>query len=272
VVAAKLADGTSLEADAFVVAVPFNVARDWMKGPILTLDPSLGNMHLLTSEPMASLHIRFKKKLEGLPREHVFFHGGVYGLSFIDVAQIWNDRGPTELSFIASNFAPLAAESDEDATKALLEEAKQYLPFEDADIAWRELESNVASPLFLNTIGAWPNRPSVETQAPNLFFAGDYVKNPIDLACMEGAVHTGLDAARAVLAKAGAEDLPEIAFPPTYSRALLLAVRAGLFPATVAAYVAARVAEATGKVWVPKTAQRERVDRGTKAREGGSDA
>jgi hypothetical protein len=218
---------------------------------------------------MASLHVRFKKKLEGLPREHVFLHGGVYGLSFIDVAQIWKDRGPTELSFIASNFAGLAADSDEDAIGALLGEAKQYLPFEDKDIEWRALASNVNSPLFLNTIGAWPNRPSVETLAPNLFFAGDYVKNPIDLACMEGTVHTALEAARAILVKGGERDLPEVLDPPTYSRALLLAVRAGLFPATAVAYLAARIAEARGAIWAPKTAHRQQVERG---RHGGSDA
>src|SRR5262249_13978744 len=150
---------------------------------------------------------------------------------------IWpGNDGATQFSFIASNFAPLAADSEEDATKALLTEVKQYLPIQDADIDWRHLCPNVTSPLFLNTIGAWPNRPNVETLAPNLFFAGAYGKNPIDLACMEGTVHTALEAARAILVKAGATDIPAVLDPPTYSRALLLAVRAGLLPATVVAY------------------------------------
>ena len=52
---------------------------------------------------------------------------------------------------------------------------------------------------FINTIGAWPNRPTARTFAKNLYVAGDYAKNPIDLACMEGAVYASLHAARALL-------------------------------------------------------------------------
>jgi hypothetical protein len=267
VTGAKLADGSALRGDAFVLAVPLEVARRFVDHDVLALDPSLGNMHLLSAEPMSALHVRFRRKIADIPREHVFFHGGAYGLSFIDVSQIWQGRSETtELSFIASNFAPLASLADADATRVLLDEARQYLPFDDADLDWTVLNSNLTKPLFINTIGAWPNRPSARTLAPNLYVAGDFVKNPIDLACMEGAVHSALQAARALLHAAGERDLPTPAHPPTYPRALLLLLRAGLFPAAAAAYLVARVTEAKGRRAPARTTHRQRVERGKRGR------
>jgi hypothetical protein len=234
-----------ITADAFVLAVPFEVARGWIAEPLFTLDPSLGNMHLLEAQPMSALHVRTKKRIPGLPREHVFFHGGAFGLSFIDVAPLWSGWEGSELSFIASNFAPLRGLSEEGATRALLAEISDYLPLRDSDIVDTVLNTNVSTPLFINTIGAWPNRPTARTFAKNLYVAGDYAKNPIDLACMEGAVHASLQAARALLRDAGVTTkLPEPEVPPVPSRALLLALRAGLFPAVVAAYGTSRIVEA----------------------------
>lgn len=248
VAAVRLADGSRLEGDRFVLATPFEVSRRFVDGPLFELDPSLGDMHWLEAQPMAALHVRLNERLEGLPREHVFFHGGKFGLSFVDVAPLWGTSGvPTELSFIASNFAPLQRLSNADATKALLAEIKEYLPLEDAQIRDVVLNPNVDVPLFINTIGAWPNRPSARSKAPNLYLAGDHVRNAIDLACMEGAVHAALQAARALLEDDGAEDLPSILEPPTWPRPLLVAARLAMLPLVTVSTAVARVAEVFGR-------------------------
>ncbi len=247
VAAVKIGD-ERLTADAFVLAVPFEVARGWVDDKLFALDPALGNMHLLEAQPMSSLHVRTKKRLPQMPREHVFFHGGAYGLSFIDVAPLWSGWEGSELSFISSNFAPLRALSEEAATRVLLGEIFDYLPIKDQDIADVVINTNVTTPLFINTIGAWPNRPTARSHAKNLYVAGDYAKNGIDLACMEGAVQASLHAARALLQDAGVTSgLPEPLQPPVPSRALLLALRAGLLPAVLVAYAAARVSEVVAK-------------------------
>ena len=244
-IAAVKVGAERITADAFVLAVPFEVARAWVDEPLFTADPSLGNMHLLEAQPMSALHVRTKKRIPNMPREHVFFHGGAFGLSFIDVAPLWSGWEGSELSFIASNYAPLRGLSEDGATRALLAEIRDYLPLEDADIVDTVINTNVATPLFINTIGAWPNRPTARTFAKNLYVAGDYAKNPIDLACMEGAVYAALHAARALLHDAGVTaDVREPEVPPVPSRALLLALRAGLFPAVVAAYGTSRLVEA----------------------------
>ncbi len=242
------------EADAFVIATPLEVTKNFIDGPLFEGDPALGNIHDLEARPMSALHVRLKKKLPGLPREHVFFHDGAFGLSFIDISQIWEptrsvppDGGEakgaenTVLSFIASNFVPLQGLSDEDATKALMGEVMQYLPIAPADVESTVLNTNVRVPLFINTIGAWGNRPEARTKIRNLYVAGDYAQNKIDLACMEGAVSAAISAAGALLEDNGEHDVPAPAVPPEWPRALLLFARVGLFPVRFCASVIARV-------------------------------
>lgn len=240
-------EATAREADAFVIATPLEVTRGFIDGPLFVGDPSLGNIHDLEARPMSALHVRLKKKLAGIPREHVFFHDGAFGLSFIDVSQIWPpesgkpEEQNTVLSFIASNFAPLIGLSDADATKALMGEVMQYLPIEPDDVDGTPvLNSNVNVPLFINTIGAWGSRPEPRTKIKNLYIAGDYVQNKIDLACMEGAVSAAIYASSAFLSDHGEHDVPIPAVPPEWPRALLLLGRAALFPVRLTANLIAR--------------------------------
>ena len=235
------------EADAFVVAVPFEVARKWVDGDVFRGDPALGNINDLEARPMSALHVRLKKRLPNIPREHVFFHEGAYGLSFIDVAQIWEGEPNSVLSFIASNFVPLMNLSDEDATKALLVEIMQYLPITEADIDGTPvLNNNVNVPLFINTIAAWGNRPVPRTKIPNLYVAGDFVQNQIDLACMEGAVSAALAASAAFLEDQGEKDLPVVQVPPVYPRPLLLLGKAMMLPVVALATSIARISSLFG--------------------------
>jgi len=238
-------ESTPREADAFVIATPLEVTRTFIDGPVFQGDPALGNIHDLEARPMSALHVRLNKKLEGIPREHVFFHDGAFGLSFIDTSQIWeSENDHTVLSFIASNFAPLIGLSDSDATKALMVEIMQYLPITEADVAETPvLNSNVNVPLFINTIGAWGNRPEPRTKIKNLYIAGDYVQNQIDLACMEGAVSAAISAAGAFLEDQGVTNVPKPDVPAEWPRALLLAGRAALFPIRLTANLIARTAE-----------------------------
>ena len=85
--------------------------------------------------------------------------------------------------------------SEEGAKDLLLEEIGEYLPIAPADVESWELNTNTDVPLFINTIGAWPNRPRPKSRVKNLYLAGDFVKNAIDLACMEGAVSAALETA-----------------------------------------------------------------------------
>ena len=121
--------------------------------------------------------------------------------------------------------------SEEGAKDLLLEEIGEYLPITPADVESWELNPNTDVPLFINTIGAWPNRPRPKSKIKNLYLAGDFVKNAIDLACMEGAVSAALETAGQILADHGeTESLPVVQVPPVWPRVLMVAARILLIP------------------------------------------
>jgi protoporphyrinogen oxidase len=240
-----LRDGTELSGDVYALCTPFEVTRTWLREGLYQADPELGNMHSLEAQPMAALHLRLRKELPDLPREHVFLHGSHFALSFIDVSRIWPGLdGKPELSFISSNYAPLNAIGEEVAKELLLEEIGEYLPIAAADVESAELNSNIGLPLFINTIGAWPNRPRPKSKVPNLYIAGDFVRNAIDLACMEGAVCAALEAAGHILADQGESGpLPVVQTPPVWPRALLVTARILLIPVVALARLLAAAEE-----------------------------
>jgi hypothetical protein len=121
-----------------------------------------------------------------------------------------------------------------------LKEISEYLPITPEDVESWELNPNTNVPLFINTIGAWPNRPKPKTKIKNLYLAGDYVKNAIDLACMEGAVSAALEASAQILSDHGeAESLPVVQVPSVWPRVLLVFARILMIPVVAVARVIA---------------------------------
>jgi len=248
VTAIGLRDGTELSADIYALCTPIEVTRTWLHDHLYKADPELGNMHFLEAQPMAALYLRLRRELPDLPREHVFLHGSYYALSFIDVGRHWKrldgEHGGHQLSFISSNYSPLNEVSKEGAKDLLLEEISEYLPITPADVESWELNPNTDVPLFINTIGAWSNRPRPKTTIKNLYLAGDYVKNAIDLACMEGAVSAALEAAAQILSDHGeTESLPVVQIPAEWPRALLVLARILIVPFVAVARVIAWLEE-----------------------------
>jgi hypothetical protein len=245
VAAVSLRDGTEVSADVYALCTPFEVTRTWLHDSLYQADPELGNMHFLEAQPMAALHLRLRKELPDLPREHVFFHGSHYALSLIDVSRLWNGHyGKPELSFISSNYGPLNEVSEEGAKDLLLEEIGEYLPITPADVESWELNPNTAVPLFINTIGAWPNRPGAKSKVKNLYLAGDFARNAIDLACMEGAVSAALATAGQILADRGGTESPPVAqVPPVWPRVWMVLARIVLIPVVAVARLIAWLEE-----------------------------
>jgi phytoene dehydrogenase-like protein len=230
-------------ADTFVVTTPLEVTREFITDDIYDLDPSLGSLSHLEADPMSALHIYFTETLPDIPREHVFLHGGNYGLSFIDVSQIWSGYPNTVLSFIASHFVPLTHVSEADAKEHILSEIEEYLPIDRSKISKMELRSNVDTPLFINTVGAWGNRSRATTRIDNLYMAGDWVKNDADLACMEGAVRSALQAVKAIRDESGHNDAPGPIAATKYPRLLFVILRWAMIPFIALTYLIARFME-----------------------------
>jgi hypothetical protein len=93
------------------------------------------------------------------------------------------------------------------AIRIIIEDLRRFIDFDDDDIdlAKTYLQMNDRDPLFLNEVGSEPWRPQTRTEISNLFLAGDFVDNDIGVVTVEGAVFSGLCAARAVQAQAQAD-------------------------------------------------------------------
>ena len=106
----------------------------------------------------------------------------------------------TVLAVSCSEPAMLPGGEDEDAS-AMADELKEYVPFEDHDVAKAEVRyrANTDAQLSLNAVGTEASRPCAHyPEIENLFFAGDFCRNDFGITTVEAAVATGLSAADAV--------------------------------------------------------------------------
>lgn len=243
IVAVTLEGGEKINADNFIITTPLEVTRQLVQTEVFRQNHALGNLQHLEAAPMAALHLSMNYKLDNIPREHVFFKGGEFGLSFIDLSNHWPHMENSELSFICSNFAPLQQLPESSQFDLLFEEITKYLAIRKEDIASKQFLSNRSVPLFINTVAAWANRPGVvDGKIENLYFAGDWVRSKIDLACMEGAVSTGMMAARALDEKVnGSSEIKEPLVPGKHSTITMIVLKTLLFPIAVLVWIISRL-------------------------------
>lgn len=213
----------SPDVDRIVMAIPWERLAAVLDDDLFRCAPGLFKIQSLSSAAMAAFNVYCNRQVPGIPKEHVNFLGGKYGLSFIDVGQWWPQyQGRTVINAISSNFESLERVSPEMAQQELLAELKQFLPtLRDEDVERTWFTPHTAEPLFMNEVGNWKFRPEARTELTNLYVAGDYCQTHIDLVCMEGAVSAGLLAAEALRSDAGAGPPVEIRVPDTYPTWLL---------------------------------------------------
>ncbi len=231
--------------DMFVVTTPQEVTRTFVDDDFYAAEHasppspdspgSLSGLTQLTSAPMASLTLFLNRKIKDLPKAHVFLGGSGYKMSFIDVTAHWDEvdqqKYPTVLNLIASDFETLKQLSDDKKADYLIDELLAYLPTMcRQDIAWHDLHANEDAPLLLNTVGSWPFRPKTRTRIANLYVAGDFCQCDADLTTMEGAVASAMATARDMLKDMGmATDIGPIPLE-SRSRWLLRLMRVALMP------------------------------------------
>ncbi|SFL45886.1 NAD-binding domain and a Fe-S cluster-containing protein [Halogranum rubrum] len=219
------------DVDAVVLAIPTEQVLSLLDDELYTAASDLSDLNYLTARPMAALHIHFTEQLPSIPRDHVNLLESRYGLSYVDVSQWWDEHDPTVLNVIASDFRPLVGLSAETATRELIADLKPYLPpFDESAIQTTYLQPHETEPLFTNEVGVWPYRPTARTSLSNLYMAGDYCQSHVDLVSMEGAVTTGLHAAKAACEDLDRDSRVDIRVPKTYPRELLVLGKVALAP------------------------------------------
>ncbi|MGI5347074.1 FAD-dependent oxidoreductase [Streptomyces sp. CA-250714] len=181
-----------------VLAVPHGeVSR---LGPAVTgaLRPAYG-VDQLRSRPLGALHLYLRRRLPGLPDEHVRLVGSPHAITLLDVGQVWEGHRTSLLNCVVGRVARLAELSEGEAVKVLVTELMSYLP----TLTWDDIEHvcyqpHSAAPFFAPGPGSDRHRPLSSTALAGLHLAGDYCAAPPGVAGMESAVRSGLTAAESV--------------------------------------------------------------------------
>ena len=231
-----------IDADWFVAAMPAERIRKLLSSKLLRADGGLEGIKELHTDWMAGIQFFLRKRID-ITAGHVTFVDSEWALTSLTQAQFWAERDfPADygdgvavdcLSVDASDWdtpGPLTGKTAKqcsraeikrevwhqisqhlsDTDPAILEPDLVHSAFVDPGIKWsasRGRNSN-ATPLLVNTVGSWDDRPEPKTALNNLFLCGDYVRNDIDLATMEGANETGRAAVAALLEASGSKAKP----------------------------------------------------------------
>jgi flavin-dependent amine oxidoreductase len=212
--------------------------------------PHLSEARRLQAEPIPVLDLYFKRKLNGIPRDNVAMTGSDYDLTFIDLSQLWDDPGMKDITALtvgASDYWALPSDNPREGFHALVRELARYVPDfnpghnwedEDSDIDWKRsyYQSNLTDVIFINEVGTWDWRPETHYAAiPNLFFAGDFCRNKIDMATVEAAVTSGLNAAIALQQQTPLGEPIKILRPNTCPSSMLRSMKLMMSPSAYAA-------------------------------------
>ena len=228
-----------IEADAYVLAVPLDVAHGLMTDELSGADPALELLRGSKPDRMTDWMIGAQFFLDAdlpLCEGHLFFPRSPWALTAISQAQFWNrgargmhrygdgrlkgilsvdvsgcftrDTRGRRLVDLTSRDEILSAILDQIATSltprtgAALRRAT-FAAHLDYEVRVGPDGASNAARLLVHPPGSWQVRPDAVLTIPNLFLAADFVRTSIDLATMEGANEAGRRAARGVLESLG---------------------------------------------------------------------
>jgi phytoene dehydrogenase-like protein len=235
----------------------------------------------LPSEPIAVMDLYFKRQLPGIPKENVAVTDSDCYFSFIDISQLWPGpemKNVTALTLASSDYWALPSDDDTENAFHLVLELQRYLGnFKpgarwgdpDSDIDWERsrFRSNKDDVIFVNQVGSWAYRPKTHhPQVSNLFFAGDFCRNQVDMASVEAAVTSGINAAVALQASDPLGEPIALKTPPLVPDAALCALKLLLAPSAYAAKAWVTVVDAANKASGLKPAETLAHDLTTLAR------
>jgi predicted NAD/FAD-dependent oxidoreductase len=212
-----------LEIDGdLILALPLTQLGSLVTPKIADRAPDLVNVRYLRCEPMISIDLFFKKKLDGLSKGITVLLNSPYEMSFFDNSQNWTNLhgGNTVLNVVASNADTLTPHEYSNRTiiDTLLRELRRYIDFERDDLfdCRTHLQTNLGEELSVNQVGSWQWRPTATCGIPNLYIAGDYCRSFVDVVTIEGAAVSGLIAAEALRRRRGRGSPIRILEPDQY--------------------------------------------------------
>jgi uncharacterized protein with NAD-binding domain and iron-sulfur cluster len=203
---------------------------------LIKIDPTLAHLNVLNNhtEWMSGVVFYLKVEIEFF-NGHLTFSGSDWALTGVAQSQHWqsnpaNTFGRNDvqsiLSVVISDWNTPSSNTLRSAKQMSREEVKmevwhqvlqskievmengtkRHLTQSDLVYCYLDNAINDASgkiennePLLVNEVNTWTLRPNSFTRVSNMFLAGDYVKNNMDLATMEGANESAKRAVNAIL-------------------------------------------------------------------------
>ena len=195
-----LRDGTTLSADWYVLAVPFDRILDLLPAELVEHEPYFGNVRHLSPSPITSVHLWFDRPVLHLPHAVLVGCAGQWVFNRGEVAP-----GEFYLQVVVSASGELKSLGREEIERRIALEMRQLFP----SVAGAKLLRTKVVTEHAATFSAVPGvdrwRPTQASPVANLALAGDWTATGWP-ATMEGAVRSGYLAAEAILTRTGRPD------------------------------------------------------------------
>lgn len=241
---------STVEADHYLCAIPLDKVPPLLSDDLLAADPSLERIRNLQAAWMVGIQFFLRQRVD-LANGHVGYNDAPWGLTSISEAQFWY-RPPRTYGdgSVQDVLSAIISEWEEPGTFNR-KTATACSPEELARETWSQIKAHVNDdgqlqltddmlhswlidpaltgagtpeiayddPIFIQNPGSWSDRPNAYTALDNLFFAGDWIKTQMNVACMEGANEGGRLAANAIIHASGSPH-PEAQITPRYTMPL----------------------------------------------------
>jgi uncharacterized protein with NAD-binding domain and iron-sulfur cluster len=235
----------SIEADAYISAVPVEVMASLVDEPMERAAPSLAHLGRLKTRWMSGIQFYLRRDVP-LAHGHAIFLDSPWALTAISQRQFWPgvdvsrygdgtvagilsvDISEWEAPGILHRKPAMACSAIEiqqevwaqlghhlnDGLAPLIEDENLVTWFLDPAIEFPNPHTVTnLEPLLVNTAGSLQYRPEAQVEIPNLFLASDYVRTYTDIACMEAANEAARRAVNCFLAAQGSTHDPAGLWP-----------------------------------------------------------
>jgi squalene-associated FAD-dependent desaturase len=190
-------DGSTVTADWYVLAVPFDRVADLLPAELLDRDPYFGGVRNLTPSPISSVHLWFDRPVTELPHAVLVGCRGQWVFNRGKVAP-----GEFYIQVVISAVRELRELGNDELRRLIVDELAQLFPAARSATVLRSKVVTEHSATFSAVPGVDKWRVPQASPVPNLAVAGDWTATGWP-ATMEGAVRSGYLAAEVILSRAG---------------------------------------------------------------------
>eukprot|EP00891_Asterochloris_glomerata_P008447 jgi/Astpho2/8447/Aster-07632 len=199
----RLADGSTVEGDLYVSAMPVDIVKRLIPSEWKTM-PYFSQLKGLNGVPVINVHIWFDRKLSTV--DHLLFSRSKFLSVYADMSTTCREYANSDESMLELVFAPAAewiGRSDQDIVDETMRELENLFPTEiAADGSKAQIRKSkvvkTAQSVYKAVAGCEALRPSQKSPISNFYMAGDFTAQRY-LASMEGAIFSGKLCTKAIV-------------------------------------------------------------------------